>query len=93
MTAAEQAALLEDLRAMLSRIHPDVLSATCEELDAAGWGNVPREKIPVNWRELDAEERKRIARRAKAARYRANHGDHIRERERRKYGQRKNAAN
>lgn len=42
---------LADLRQLLAGIHPNVLSATCDELDAAGWGDLPRAKIPADWRE------------------------------------------
>lgn len=32
-------------------IHPDVRAATCEDLEAHGWGMVERHRIPANWRE------------------------------------------
>jgi hypothetical protein len=31
-------------------IHPDVASADCEELLAAGYGDVDRDRIPSDWR-------------------------------------------
>ena len=34
----------------VSRILPSVLAASCDELLAAGWGSVPREDIPADWR-------------------------------------------
>jgi hypothetical protein len=31
-------------------IHPAVWAATCDELDAAGWGSYERAAIPADWR-------------------------------------------
>lgn len=45
------------------QIHPDVLKATCEELDEAGWGYVQRCFIPASWktqRPVPKTERRRI---------------------------------
>lgn len=37
----------------IREIHPDVLSATDDELIAGGWGDWQRINIPGNWREVD----------------------------------------
>lgn len=49
--ARSQVVLRED--ALLPRdafVRPEVASATCEELLAAGWGSYNRHRIPADWR-------------------------------------------
>jgi hypothetical protein len=45
------------LMEQVERLPPEVRWATADELIEAGYGEVPRAKIPKNWRELDASKR------------------------------------
>lgn len=53
MTAAEWESVVDGHKATLAAIHPDVLSATDDELIAAGWSDIDRVEIPPNWRNID----------------------------------------
>ncbi len=48
---------MEFLKEELKKIHPDVLSATADELIAAGFGGTDRCKIPGNWRDKAVQEK------------------------------------
>ena len=55
--------LMEQLKKCLEGIHPDILAADADELIAAGWGDMPRRRIPLDWRTKRPDQRSAAERR------------------------------